>query len=88
MQIVSNDQTVKSDTVQDSKFFSQSLITQAKKPEQIVSLMPAIKKAFDLLGDDKVQLSTKKNFEKWNGLLRWKMARRFQNKTFKTDWWW
>ena len=59
MQFISNDQTVKNDTVQDLIFFSQSLVTQAKKREQIVSLMTAIKKAFDLLGDDKVQLSTK-----------------------------
>ena len=33
--------------------------TQAKKGEQLVSMMPAIKKAFNLLGDDIVELSTK-----------------------------
>ena len=50
--------TVRIDTVQDLKEFkSQSLATQAKKGEQLVSMMPAIKKAFNLMGDDKVGLS-------------------------------
>ena len=43
MQNFSNDSTVRSDTVQDSKDFnSQSLTTQAKNGEQISSIMPAI----------------------------------------------
>ena len=59
MQIISTDKTVRNDTVQDLKEFnSQSLATQAKKGEQLVSMMPAIKKAFNLLGDDIVELST------------------------------
>ena len=59
MQIISNDKTVRNDTIQDLKEFnSQSLATQAKKGEQLVSMMPAIKKAFDLLGDDIVDLFT------------------------------
>ena len=59
MQIISNDKTVGNDTIQDLKEFNQqSLTTQAKKGEQLVSLMPAIKKAFNLLGDDIVELST------------------------------
>ena len=59
MQIISNDKSVKSDTVQDLKEFNQqSLTTQAKIGEQLVSMMPAIKKAFNLLGDDIVELST------------------------------
>ena len=59
MQDVSNDKTVRNDTVQDLKEInSQSLATQAKKGEQLVSMMPAIKKAFNLLGDDIVELST------------------------------
>ena len=59
MQIISNDKTVRNDTIQDLKEFnSQSLATQAKKGEQLVSMMPAIKKAFNLLGDDIVELST------------------------------
>ena len=61
MQIISTDKTVRSDTVQDLKDFNaQSLATQAKKGEQLVSVMPAINKAFNLLGDDMVELSTKK----------------------------
>ena len=56
MQIISKDQ---SDAVQVSiDFNSQSLSTQGQKAEQLVSMMPAIKKSFDLLGDDIVELST------------------------------
>ena len=59
-QTISNDQTVRSDTIQDLKEFnSQSLTTQARKGEQLVSMMSAIKKAFNLMGDDIVELSTK-----------------------------
>ena len=59
MQLISTDQTVRDNTIQDLKDFNQqSLSTQAKKGEQLVSMMPAIKKAFNLLGDDIVQLST------------------------------
>ena len=59
MQIISNDNSVRKDTIQDLKEFNQqSLTTQAKKGEQLVSMMPAIKKAFTLLGDDIVDLST------------------------------
>ena len=60
MQIISNDKTVRNDTIQDLKEFnSQSLSSRAKKGEQLTSMLPAIKKAFDLLGDDIVDLSTK-----------------------------
>ena len=56
---ISNDQTVRSNTVQDLKEFnSQSLATQARKREQLVSMMPAVKKYLDLMGDDIVELST------------------------------
>ena len=59
MQIISNDQTVRGDTIQDLKDInSQSLTTQVKKGEQLVSMMPAIKKAFNLIGDNMVELST------------------------------
>ena len=59
MQFISNDKTVRSDTVQSLKEFkSQSLATQTTKGEQLVSMMPAIKKAFDLMGDGIVELST------------------------------
>ena len=58
IQFIFNDKTVRSDTVQDLKEFnSQSLALQAKKGEQLVSMMPAIK-AFHLMGDDIVKLST------------------------------
>ena len=59
MQLSSNDKTVRTDTIQDLKEFNQqSLTTQAKKGEQLVSMMPAIKKAFNLMGDDIIELST------------------------------
>ena len=62
MQIISKDKTVRNDTIEDLKEFnSQSLTAQAKKGEQLVSMMPAIKKAFNLLGDDIVELSAKKD---------------------------
>ena len=59
IQIISNDKTVRNDTIQDLKEFNrQSFTTQARKGEQLVSMMPAIKKAFDLMGDDIVDLHT------------------------------
>ena len=43
MQIISNDKTVRNDTIQDLKEYnSQSLSAQAKKGEQLVSMMPAL----------------------------------------------
>ena len=59
MEIISNDQTVRNDTIQVlNEFKSQSLSTQAKKGDQLVSMMPSIKKAFSLMGNDIVELST------------------------------
>ena len=59
MQIISNDKTVRNDTIQNLKEFnSQTLLSQAKKGEQLTSMMPAIKKAFNLMGDDIVELHT------------------------------
>ena len=59
MQLSSNDNTVRNDTIQDLKEFNQqSLTTQAKKGEQLTGMMPAIKKAFNVLGDDIIELST------------------------------
>ena len=59
MQSISNDKTVRKDTIQDLKEFNQqSLTTQAKKGEHLVSMKPAIKKAFNLMGDDIVEVST------------------------------
>ena len=58
MHIISNDRTARNDTIQGLKEFNQqSPTTQVKKEEQLVSMMPAFKKAFDLLGDDIVDLS-------------------------------
>ena len=58
MQIVSNDKSVRSDTIQDlEEYNSQYLTTQVKKGEQLVSMMPAIKEAFNLMGDDIVELN-------------------------------
>ena len=43
MQITSADKMVRKDTIQDLKDFNQqSLTTQAKKGELLVSMMPAI----------------------------------------------
>ena len=59
MQIISTDKTVRNDTIQDIKDFnSRCLSTQAKKGEQLVSMMRAINKVFNLLGDDIVKLHT------------------------------
>ena len=59
IQIIANDKTIRSDTVQDLKEFdNQHLATKAKEGKQLVSMMPAIRKAFDLLDDDMVELST------------------------------
>ena len=46
MQSISNDKTVRNDTIQDLKEFNQqSLTIQAKKGEKLVSMMPALKKS-------------------------------------------
>ena len=59
MQIGSTNQKVTNNTIQDLKDFNQqSLSTRAKKGEQLVSMMPAIKEAFTLMGNDIVDLST------------------------------
>ena len=52
MQILPIDKTVRSDTIQDLKEINnQSLTTEAKKGEQLVSMLPAINKAFNVMGD-------------------------------------
>ena len=59
MQIGSTNQKVRNNTIQDLKDFNQqSLSTRAKRGEQLVSMMPAIKEAFTLMGNDIVDLST------------------------------
>ena len=58
IQLIFTDQTVRNDTIQDLKDFNQqSLSTQAKKGEQLTSMMPAIRKTFNVLGDDIIELS-------------------------------
>ena len=48
MQIISNDKIVGNDTIQVlKKINTQSLTSQAKKGEQLVSMMPAIRKTFN-----------------------------------------
>ena len=65
MQTISNDKTVRSNAVSDSKEFNnQSLATQVKKRKQLISMMPAFKKAFDLMGGNKVGLSTENETSK------------------------
>ena len=59
MQICSTNQKVRNNTIQDLKDFNQqSLSTRVKKGEQLMSMMPAIKEAFNLLTSDIVELST------------------------------
>ena len=59
MQFISIDKTVRNDTRKDLKEFnSRNLSTRAAMGEQLVSMMPAIEKAFNLLGDNIVELST------------------------------
>ena len=89
MQIISADKTVRNDTIQDLKEFNQqSLATQANKGEQLVSMMPAIKKAFDWMGDDIVDLSTETDAlkskigdydEEWSEESKNKMLKQIHN---------
>ena len=64
-QIISDDKTGRIDTIQDLKEFNnQCLATGAKKREQLVFMMPAIEKAFNLMDDDIVELSTEDDASK------------------------
>ena len=68
IKLPSNDKTIGSNTVQHSKAFnSKSPATRAKKGEQLVSMMPAIKKDFALMGDGIVELFSEK--EKLRGKI-------------------
>ena len=89
MQFISSDKTVRNDTIQDIKEFNQqSLTTQAKKGEQLVSMMPAIKKAFNLMGDDIIEVSTENDAlknkigsydKKWREELKNKLIKQFDD---------
>ena len=85
MQFFSSDKTVRSRTVQDLEVFnSQSIATQAKKGEQLFFMMPANKKAFDLMGDDIVQLSTEiESLKKQIGFYDGKLLEEFKAKLLK-----
>ena len=83
MQLISTDETVRSDTLQVLKDFNQkSLTTRAKIGEQLVSMMPAIKKAFNLLGDGKVDLSTENNALKKKSVIMMKNGYKSQRKSY------
>ena len=61
LQVNSKDHIVRIDTEQDLKDFnSQSPTTQAKKGEQLFSMMPAMEKTSDLIRNDNdiVKIST------------------------------
>ena len=85
MQISSTDKTVRNIIIEDLKEFNtQSLNTQAKKGEQLVAMMPAIKKAFNLLGYDIVELSTENDALKNQiGDYDEKWLEEFKNKMLK-----
>ena len=53
MQTVSIDKLVRIEDLKELN--SQYLSTQAKKGEQLVSMMPAVKKASNLMGDDIIE---------------------------------
>ena len=89
MWIVSNDETVDSNAVQDLNDLNpQPLATQANKGEHLVSMMPAIKKPFDSMADDMVELSMEKESlknkigsydEKWLGELKATLLKQFDD---------
>ena len=55
--LVKGDKTIRDETKQALKEFNeQSLQSQAKQGEQLTSMMPAIKKAFELSRDDNYEL--------------------------------
>ena len=71
MKVFSTDKAIRNVTKQDIKNFNnQSLTTPAKKSEQLVSMMPAIKKTFNLMGDDIVETHRKNGSLKKNRLSR------------------
>ena len=71
--IISIDKTVGSNTVQKSKEFNTS---QAKKEEQLVSMMLAIKIVWSHRWWYSSVIYRKGFSEKYNRLLRWKMVRK------------
>ena len=83
MQIGSTNQKVRNNTIQDLKDFNQqSLSTRAKKGEQLVSMMPAIKEAFTLMGNDIVDLSTENDALKEKLVIMMKNGYKSQRKNY------
>ena len=83
MQIISNDQTVRNDTIQELKEInSQSSTTQAKKRKKLDSVMAAIKKNWTNGWFYSRIIYRKGIFEKSNRQVWWKMLRRIQSKVF------
>ena len=83
MQIGSTNQKVRNNTIQDLKDFNQqSLSTRAKKGEQLVSMMPAIKEAFTLMGNDIVDLSTENDALKKKSVIMMKNGYKSQRKNY------
>ena len=65
MQNISNDKNRRSNTLHDlTDFNSKSLATQAEKGEELVHLILVIKKVFDIMVDDIVELSTENQSSK------------------------
>ena len=83
MQIGSTNQKVRNNTIQDLKVFNQqSLSTRAKKGEQLVSMMHAIKEAFTLMGNDIVDLSTENDALKEKSVIMMKNGYKSQRKNY------
>jgi predicted metalloprotease with PDZ domain len=58
-ELVKTNNEVKKEIIENIKDFKkQSLATQAKKGEELVAMMPAVKKAFNIMADDIYELST------------------------------
>jgi hypothetical protein len=59
IELLKTDSTVRKEIIEDIKDFkNQTLSTQAKKGEQLIAMMPAVKKAFNMMADDIYELST------------------------------
>ena len=77
MQIISTDKTVRSDTIEDIiEFNSQSLITQAKKVEQLVSMMPAKEGFCSIVWWHSRITHRKRKFEKQKSVFQWKIVKK------------
>src|SRR5207247_2122558 len=65
IQLVKTNNEVRNEIINDLKEFNnQTLVTQAKKGEELVAMMPAVKKAFNMMADDIFELSTENDLLK------------------------